>query len=309
MDSRLPLTEPVLDPAGEHRGDPRWLRAQWEHPQAQVVMFAGERARIQPDSEQVVPQVRWLSPAQLPTGPDGSYPGDWVFLGLAPDGAPYFAVAATQSVADDELLPVRQLGLADPSTPELRIVVGGLAVLNWHRRHRRCPLCGDPTVIDQGGWVRRCPTDDTQHFPRVDPAVIMLVIDASDRALLGRQSRWPEGWFSTLAGFVEPGETLENAVAREVLEEVGVQVGQVNYLASQPWPFPSSLMLGFHATALTTQVHPDDGEIAEARWYTRDALAAACAAGDVRLPPRFSISRWLIERWFGSELPGDWSRE
>lgn len=313
----LPLTDAALDPCGERRSDVEWIRQQWLDPAARVAVLAGERVLIDRTAAggQVV---QWLSPSDLRTAqPDDSaaapYPGDWVFLGLAADGIPHFAVAASgsQPLPDDTLVPVRQFGLAEPGSPDLRIVVGGLAILNWHRRHRRCPMCGTPTVIEQGGWVRRCPTDSSQHFPRVDPAVIMLVLDTDDRALLGRQARWPQLWFSTLAGFVEPGETLENAVAREVLEEVGIDVepASITYRASQPWPFPSSLMLGFTATARSTQVRPADGEIAEARWFTRDGLAAQCQEGAVRLPPRFSISRWLIEQWFGSDLPGDWSRE
>ncbi len=307
MDHTLPLIDPVLDPCGDRRGDHDWVMDQWRDPRARAVMLAGERVRTEPGDPA---HVRWFLPMDLATGADHlPYPGDWVFLGLTADGAPRLAVAATGAPAPDaELVPVRQFGLADPASADLRIVVGGLAVLNWHRRHPRCPLCGEGTVIDQAGWVRRCPHDDSQHFPRVDPAVIMLVVDDEQRALLARQTRWPATWMSTLAGFVEPGETLENAVAREVLEEVGVQVGTVSYRGSQPWPFPSSLMLGFHTTATTTELRPDGSEIVEARWFTRDDLAAACTAGEVRLPPRFSISRWLIELWFGAALPGDWSR-
>ena len=307
MNHPLPLTEPALDPAGERRADPQWLAQQWQHPDARVVMVSADSVQVV-DSADAAPQVQWLSPTQLPTDQSGHYDGDWVFLGLAPDGTPYFAVAA-EGERNEHWCSVRELGIADPNSPDVRIVIGALAVLNWHRRHPRCPICGTATHLTQGGWIRRCPADDSQHFPRVDPAVIMLVVDSDDRALLGRQTRWPPGWFSTLAGFVEPGETLENAVAREVLEEVGVTVGEVRYRASQPWPFPSSLMLGFHATARTTELRPDLGEIAEAQWFTREQLQHACTAGTVRLPPLFSISRWLIELWFGTALPGDWSRE
>jgi len=149
---------------------------------------------------------------------------------------------------------------------------------------------------------------DHQHFPRVDPAVIMLPIDSTDQALLGRQSRWPPGWFSTLAGFVEPGESLEAAVAREVAEEVGLTVVSSQYLSSQPWPFPSSMMLGFHAQVIDADPIPDGEEIAEALWVTHEELAAKCEIGEIKLPGRLSISRWLIERWFGARLPGEWSR-
>lgn len=311
MHPDLPLTQPVLYPCAEQRGDADAVARWWADPRTRVLEFAGERVRIQPGGRDPGSRdVAWLTATEARPDNDTPTPsGNWVFLGCLPDGSPRFAVSAAGPIPDDELLPVRQLGLADPWSADLRVTVGALAVLNWHRRHPRCPLCGEGTVIDQAGWVRRCPADDSQHFPRVDPAVIMLVIDDAERALLGRQSRWPETWFSTLAGFVEPGETLENAVAREVLEEVGVTVADVDYRGSQPWPFPSSLMLGFHATARTTDLSPDLGEIADARWFSRSELRAACESGAVRLPPRFSISRWLIELWFGSELPGDWSRE
>lgn len=299
MPPSLPLVDPVLDPCGDKRSDGPWVSDAWRDPRARAVMFSGERVATRDGIH-----VDWVLPSDLAETPD-DFPRDWAFLGLTDDGAARFAVAGDESAG--EWTPVRQVGLADPAAGDLRVVVAGLALLNWHRRHPRCPLCGARTVIDQAGWVRRCPDDDSLHFPRVDPAVIMLVVDGQDRALLARQTRWPETWMSTLAGFVEPGETVENAVVREVSEEAGVVVGDVTYRGSQPWPFPSSLMLGFHATARTTDLQPDGGEIAEAQWFGRAELAAACAAGEVRLPSRFSISRWLIELWFGEELPDGWS--
>jgi NAD+ diphosphatase len=145
--------------------------------------------------------------------------------------------------------------------------------------------------------------DGSEHYPRTDPAVIMAVVDADDRLLLGRQASWPQGRFSTLAGFVEPGESLESAVRREVAEEVGLTVGAVRYLGSQPWPFPSSLMLGFTARAETTDVVRHDGEIAEARWYTRPEMLADIRSGALHVAPSISISRRLIEHWYGGPLP------
>ena len=183
-----------------------------------------------------------------------------------------------------------------------------VALEGWHARHRCCPRCGQATDPELGGWVRRCAADGSEHYPRTDPAIIVLVIDDRDRALLARQTRWPSGWMSTLAGFVEPGERAESAVRREVAEEVGVVVSSATYLTSQPWPFPGSLMLGFHAVAGSTELRPDGEEIAEAEWFTRESLARAAADGRVRLPPSISIARWLIEQWFGRELPGSWLR-
>jgi NAD+ diphosphatase len=157
--------------------------------------------------------------------------------------------------------------------------------------------------VENAGHTRRCVNDDSEHYPRTDPAVIMLVVDDDDRLLLGRQVSWPERRFSTLAGFVEPGESLEAAVRREVHEEAGITVDAVTYLGSQPWPFPSSLMLGFTAHARDTAVDRRDGEIAETRWYTREGMLADIASGELLVSPSISISRRLIEHWYGGSLP------
>mgnify|MGYP001814502920 FL=1 len=161
------------------------------------------------------------------------------------------------------------------------------------------------------GDARRCARDETEHQPRTDPAVIVLVLDEHDgsqpRCLRGRQASWPAGRFSTLAGFVEPGETVEQVVAREVAEEVGVAVDRVSYAGSQPWPFPASLMLAYYAVAApraAAELSVDGEEIAEAHWFTRDELRSATQAGDVLVPPRLSVARRLIEGWLGHEVPG-----
>ncbi len=182
-----------------------------------------------------------------------------------------------------------------------------VALANWHASHTHCPRCGTPTVTVAAGHAQRCPTDGSEHFPRVDPAVIMLVTDPDDRCLLARNSRWPERRVSILAGFVEPGESAEQAVAREVAEETGIVVTRVRYVGSQPWPMPQSLMLGFRAAAagqLDLQV--DDDEIAEAHWYSRAELRGALEAREILLPPPVSIAHRLIESWYGEELPGVW---
>ena len=195
--------------------------------------------------------------------------------------------------------------------PGLDVAQGGLLVhalglANWHRTHHFCARCGARSLPDHAGHVRRCPDCAAIHFPRTDPAVIMLVTDEQDRALLGHAPDWPDWRYSTLAGFVEPGESLESAVRREVAEEVGIVVGQVRYAASQPWPFPSSLMLGFFGRAETTAIRVDGDEVTAARWFSRDDLRQAAEAGDVLLPSGFSISRWLVTTWYGAELSGQW---
>ena len=195
-----------------------------------------------------------------------------------------------RAVAD--LLPPDQASLAATA----------VALDNWHRTHPRGPRCGGPTEIAQAGWVRRCPADESWHHPRTDPAVIMAVTDPDDRLLLARNAGWPPGRMSVLAGFVEPGETLAAAVAREVHEEVGLEVSDVRYRADQPWPFPASLMVGFTARAASARLAPDGVEIVEARWFTRDELAAAFESGELYRPRAVSISARLVEEWYGGEL-------
>ena len=175
-------------------------------------------------------------------------------------------------------------------------------MLHWRRRHRYCGACGAPTASASAGHVMKCTNAAcaTDHFPRLDPAIIVLVTDG-ERALLGRQAAWPEGRYSTIAGFVEPGESLEDAVAREVLEETGVRVLESEYHSSQPWPFPSSLMIGFTARAAAEAVPRADEELEDVRWFTREQVAA----GFPGLPPPQSVSFRLIEHWYdsGSSVP------
>jgi NAD+ diphosphatase len=169
------------------------------------------------------------------------------------------------------------------------------AIVSWRRRHRFCGTCGAKTESAKSGHVLVCSDPSCRHeqFPRVDPAIIVLISDA-ERVLLGRQATWPVGRYSTIAGFVEPGESLEDAVTREVFEETGIKVDRIEYHSSQPWPFPASLMLGFTAHAITTEVHLRDQELEDARWFTRADLAS----NGTLLPPRPSISFRLIEHWF-----------
>jgi NAD+ diphosphatase len=182
------------------------------------------------------------------------------------------------------------------------LLTTAVALESWHATHRHCPACGSVTTVAEGGAVRVCPVDGTLQHPRVDPAVIMAVVDDDDRLLLAHQARWPARRFSTLAGFVEPGESLEQAIVREVHEETGVTVTATTYLGSQPWPFPRSLMLGFVARAATTAITEDEVEISEARWFSRSALHTAAATGDIVLPPPVSIARRLIEHWLGTPV-------
>ncbi|HEV7194711.1 MAG TPA: NAD(+) diphosphatase [Pedococcus sp.] len=232
-----------------------------------------------------------------------------VFLGQDDGGAgddgdtAYLAVVEPDAEPTDhpEWRTLRQCG-ADLADRDATLFATALALANWHATHSHCPRCGAATEPSQGGWLRVCPRDDSQHYPRTDVAVIMSVVDEQDRLLLARGADWGEGRFSVLAGFLEPGESLAAAVTREVYEEVGIVVRDVEYLGDQPWPFPNSLMVGFTARADASELHLQDAEIAEARWFTREEYREVLASGRVSRSTRLSIARRLIERWLGHGL-------
>jgi NAD+ diphosphatase len=277
---RIVFAGAPLNRAPVERRRPEWLAARRRDPAARSLVLS-ERGL-------------WIEDGRLVLVPPN---GDSVFLGLAGE-RPLFA----QDAGGDEPERGRPAGLREAAA-ELPADQAALAayagsLLSWHRRHRFCANCGRPTEFADGGHERHCPACDAHHFPRTDPVVIVRVVDG-DRLLLGRQARWPEGRFSVLAGFVEPGETLEEAVRREVREESSVELGEVGYVASQPWPFPSSLMIGFHAVADGgPDPRPRDGELSEVRWFERnDVKAAAAGTAAIRLPPSYSISRRLIDGW------------
>ncbi|MEC5178992.1 NAD(+) diphosphatase [Arthrobacter sp. CG_A4] len=176
------------------------------------------------------------------------------------------------------------------------------AIANWHATHTHCPRCGTATQPEAGGWVRRCPADNSEHYPRTDPAIIVTVVGTDGRLLLGGGGPLDARNYSTLAGFVEPGESLEQAVVREIGEEVGVRVTASQYLGSQPWPFPASLMLGFTAITPDTEARPDGVEVTRARWFSRSELQDAVLSGEIVISSRLSIARALIEHWYGGVI-------
>ena len=195
---------------------------------------------------------------------------------------------------------LREFG-AQLDKKQIGLAVQAQGLANWHEKHPRCSICGGPTLVTSAGAIRKCPQDDSEHYPRTDSAIIVLVKDKSDRILLGRQSVWPQNRFSTFAGFVEPGESFENCVLREVKEEAGVIVSQLKYLGSQPWPFPSSLMVAFEAiTNAPETAKPDGVEIEQLRWFNRSQIAADIADKKLLLPPKISVARAMIENWYCS---------
>ncbi|AGP55156.1 NAD(+) diphosphatase [Streptomyces rapamycinicus] len=300
-DRPITLSAPSgIDRSAHHRLDEAWLAAAWSHPTTRVFVVSGGQALVD-DTPDGRTELVMTPSFEAPPTENHRY-----FLGTDQEGVRYFALQK-DSLPGRMDQSARPAGLREAgvllSERDAGLLVHAVALENWQRLHRFCSRCGQRTVIAAAGHIRRCPACGAEHYPRTDPAVIMLVKDDQDRALLGRQVHWPEGRFSTLAGFVEPGESIEQAVVREVAEEAGVTVGEVDYVASQPWPFPSSLMLGFMARATSSRIQVDGEEIHEARWFSRDDLRAAIESGEVLPPSGISIAARLIELWYGEPLP------
>jgi NAD+ diphosphatase len=291
----LSLARGTLDRAGLRRKDPDLLPALLKNPSTRVVELVAGRAQITESDRDIAMVLR------SPDGQDLSRLA--AFLGQAGDGTAYVGVVGDPPDQPEasQWQTLREVG-ALLSDRDAGIFATMLGLANWHASHTHCPLCGARTEPDQSGWIRRCTQDGSEHYPRTDPAVIMAVTDAADRLLLARSPHWPEGRLSVLAGFVEPGESLEAAVAREVLEEVGVVVENVRYLGNQPWPFPSSLMVGFTSRAVDPMLHLDMEEIVEAVWVSRGELREMVLAGRFGISPTVSIARRIIERWYGGPI-------
>jgi NAD+ diphosphatase len=297
MSATIPFCGGTLDRADFRRRDEAWLREQLADDTTRLLPVWKLAVLVREDD----PRLAWATPALL----DGRDDPEPVFLGVDGDVA-HFAVDVSASSE-----PVAEFGLEGVAHfPDLRAAAaqlpGGEAgiaaqarhLVDWHSRHGFCPGCGEPTRHSSGGWSRVCPSCSAEHFPRTDPVVIMLVTDG-ERCLLGRQKGWPGVMFSALAGFVEPGETLEEAVVREIHEEAGLRAGNVHYRFSQPWPFPASLMMGCFAEAFSTEITVDTVELEEARWFSRDEIRAAMAAPTATLmvPPPIAIAHHLLAAW------------
>lgn len=288
-----------LDRLAERRDDAAWIDAQQHHPQARFVLLDMHgSAYLQPHQE----RLRWLDrdewqralPAQTPS-----------FIGVDDQGHPYFLLGVDEAEQADALmaaLPARRVGLREAGlllpANEAALFAYAKGLLHWQRETRHCAYCGGPLLRVAAGHRLQCTRGDCgrMHFPRTDAAIIVIV-EHDGRCLLGRQRQWPAGRYSTLAGFVEPGESLEDAVRREVAEESGVRVGAVHYHSSQPWPMPASLMVGFTAEALSPQIQLRDDELEDARWFSADEIAQGLADGSFDTPPPLSISYQLIAHW------------
>ena len=270
-----------LDRADHLRGNPDAIRELLHHPAARQLVWENGAPAIEETG-----RLRWQDVVDEPPlflGLDGEIPS---FCHL-PDGA-----AAIDARAHFQLLSL----VAGAEAPTF---AAALSLANWHRRHGHCSVCGQNTNPNRGGWSRMCGSCGAEHYPRVDPVVIMLA-EHEGRLLLGRQPHYPPGRYSALAGFVEPGESIEVAVARELKEEAGISVRNVRYIASQPWPFPSSLMIGAHAEAVDDALTIDTNELDHARWFTPQEVEDAVAGDPVatfQAPPRWAIARTLLEAW------------
>lgn len=299
-----------IDRAGELRVNQNTLDQLWE--KAKIVHHAEGRIATSKTSLNFLTAHSVL--AAIASGDFAE--GSRYFLGLDIESrAPFFAwdTQWTKSFSDDEsaeseksagFSTLREMGTI-LSAQELELSLHATALSNWHHSHPRCPQCGSRTRVDLGGAARFCEADQSQHHPRTDSAVIVLIKDRADRILLGHQPVWPEGRFSTFAGFLEPGETFEQCVSREIFEESNITVSEIKYLGSQPWPFPASIMISFEAVTDNPEVARGDGEeITEVKWFSRAELQAAAADGSLLLPPGISVARKMIERWLGEPAQG-----
>jgi NAD+ diphosphatase len=299
MSTLKPISAP-LDRASELRSDEAELNRLWSA--AKIIRVAESKLATDGTS------LRFLTAAEVEKLIESKIftTGDKYFLGIdTASKLAYFAwdcdevgLAAGES-STEGMASLRELG-GTLDEFHLGISMHAIALSNWHRSHPHCSKCGALTESSLGGSVRVCVKDQSQHHPRTDSAVIVLVKDKDDRILLGHQPIWPDGRFSTFAGFLEPGETFEQCVEREVFEESGVKVNEIKYLGSQPWPFPASIMIAFSAVGEDPSTAKADGvEITEVRWFSRDELKASIADGSLLLPPTISVARKMIAMWFG----------
>ena len=295
----LTFSGAALDRAGTERLDPAWVAGRLNDPASRALVASADGVLVRADPP--VSLMRLPIPAHAGGAAGESWP---VMLGLE-HGVALFAVDLDAAPPEERrrlseggrIATLREAGrVLAPAEAGLAAYLA--AMLNWHRRHRFCPACARPLLVADGGFSRRCPACGAQHFPRTDPAVIMLV-EHDDHALLGRQAGWPRGQYSVLAGFVGPGESVEEAVIREVKEESGITIHEPHFVGSQPWPFPLSVMLGFEARCEGGEPSPRDGELEDVRWFSREEVGAALSGRSAHLvvPPGISISHFLIERW------------
>jgi NAD+ diphosphatase len=318
IDTVLPVHPALIDRGSAARQKPGMLAELLDSGSARALVLSGRQALVSGDG------LVFLDAAELAEHLANSpyAPEHVIYLGSALPGSDLeagtevvlFVLPVQFEVRAEEFEPhvagipadAQWAGFRDVAArlnaTDTALFIEASAIANWHASHTHCPRCGAATVPEAGGWVRRCPADNSEHYPRTDPAIIVTVIGPDDRLLLGGGGPLDAKNYSTLAGFVEPGESLEQAVVREIGEEVGVRVTASQYLGSQPWPFPASLMLGFTATTADTEARPDGVEVTRARWFSRAELQEAVLSGEIVISSKLSIARALIEHWYGGVI-------
>ncbi len=300
----LALSRFAVDRAAPLRTDQEWLSRAWSTDTTRVLVLKDSNLPLTDDLSLI-----WVKPEAIELTLDQVQPhavllgadDDHTYVGIMNDAASIEVVTWAALRAVGAQLSAHDVGLATTA----------IAMSQWHATHKFCTRCGSATSVTQGGWARQCLVDGTDHYPRTEPAMIVAVNDGDDRILLGRRIDWPEGWFSTLAGFVEAGESAEACVVREVFEESGISVdpNSLQYLGSQPWPYPASLMLGYRATAVSADITVEIAEMAQVKWFTREEFEAECIAQTLRLPNPVAIAFRLIQHWYGSDIPIEWTRK
>jgi NAD+ diphosphatase len=277
--SNMVFTNGGLDRQGNRRGDDAWLDGLRKAASSRCVCLADDKVVL--TEEHGLAFAAEIAPSAI-------------FLGLDAEGAAWFATETNHTAHEMDLRSLAVSG--ELPRAQLDLLAQARSLLHWHKRHGFCANCGAATLLSDAGYKRSCPTCKAEHFPRTDPVIIIAVKHGS-RVLLGRQASWPQGMYSTLAGFMEPGETIEDAARREVFEEAGIEVGPISIAANQPWPFPSSLMIGLIGEALNDQVNIDHKEIEHARWFEADEIGEMMRgthADGLRMPPPVAISHFLM---------------
>ena len=301
--SELPLARFTVDRAAHLRNNPDWFAQAWAADSTRVLVL---HERSIPVTAEL--SIVWVKPWSLKMT-NSQAKESVLLLGVDSDHT-YLAIMEDEvGLTDVNWASLRDVG-SQLSATDVGLATAAVALATWHDGHQYCPRCGSATQIAMAGWSRLCTQDQIEQYPRTEPAMIVAVEDSAGRILLGRRLEWPEGWLSTLAGFVEAGESCEAAVIREVFEESGIHVDlqSLEYMGSQPWPFPASLMLAYRAVATSTEVDMQDDEMTEVQWFTREELSAACISESLKLPSPVSIAFRLIQSWYGQDIPMQWCR-
>lgn len=301
--SDLPLARFTVERAAHLRSDANWFEAAWSAENTRVLVVHELKIPVTDELS-----IIWVKPDAIHLAPEVAK-ANAALLG-ADDDHTYIAIMNNAlELHDVTFASLRSVG-AQLSATDVGLATAATALATWHQGHRFCARCGAETSVSAAGWSRYCEVDAAEQYPRTEPAMIVAVEDLTGRILLGRRREWPEGWLSTLAGFVEAGESCEAAVIREVYEESGIHVDlqSLRYMGSQPWPFPASLMLAYRAIATSTEVSLLDDEMTEVKWFTKAELQEACLNKTLSLPSQVSIAFRLIQSWYGEDIPTEWCR-